>query len=163
MKRALSLACVALAAFGCGPAQLDEIVPVAASLQSLNVVQGAVLGGVGLGDAVMHLEDDNGGRFTVPVSVRAASAGALVDFSMRESAAGLQMRNAEVSTATDLFGTYDGAHYAVVLLIGYSGMFLENDAHVRLDVDALGFGLSLFAGHQWLTLAPAGDPVPLSE
>jgi hypothetical protein len=150
----------AVVAAGCdGPPLLVDVVPVAARLESDTRVDVGLIGSVGMGGGTMLITGDDGREFRVPVSTHGVGLGALIEMSGSEGVLELDLTDADVPRATDLFTHYEGARGEIVLAIGASYMELKSDFDVRLSGWLLGFGTSLWAGRQWIFIEPAGDPV----
>jgi hypothetical protein len=145
---------------GCGgPPLLAEIVPVSARLEGDKRIDVGMIGSVGLGGGTMIINDIDGASFRVPVSTHGVGLGAMLEMSGSEGVLEIDLSSGDVLRATDLFTHYEGSRGEIVLAIGASYLELESEFGARMSGWLLGFGTSIWAGHQWIFIEPAGDVV----
>ncbi len=155
-----ALAFLAVASSACGGSpSLVDIVPVAARLEIDKRVDVGVIGSVGVGGGTVLITSDDGREFRVPVTTHGVGLGAMIEMSGSQGVLEMDLSDANVPRATDLFTHYEGSRGEIVLAIGASFLELESEFDARLSGWLLGFGTSLWAGHQWIFIEPAGDPV----
>ncbi len=160
MRRALVPLVLALAT-GCGPVDFADVQVSQARLVSLSTLDVTVFGGLGGGDGRISLVDVDGNAFSGKVHVNVGTVGSMLELAI-ESFDGAQfdLGAAGTVTASDLLGGYEGSHDSAALLVGLCGYDLENDRHVRLEGGGGLAGFSLYAGHLWAEIEPAGDLEP---
>jgi hypothetical protein len=155
----IAAALLALTTSGCGgPPLLADIVPASARLESGKRVDVGVIGSVGVGGGTMIISDGDGTSFRVPVSMHGVGLGAMLEMSGSEGVLEIELGR-DVLRATDLFTHYEGSRGEIVLAIGASYLELESEFGARMSGWLLGFGTSIWAGHQWIFVEPAGDVV----
>jgi hypothetical protein len=157
----LTLGCACLAVTGCGSAgtTLEEIRPVQATLVDLTLLEGALLGGLGVGGGAVLMTGADGKRWRVPVRITTATVGTMMNLcAQRGGDFTFEFGGADIETARDVFGGYDGVRWGVFVIGGYGGFGFENEHHVVLTGGSLGVGIGFYVGHEWLSLEPTDDP-----
>jgi hypothetical protein len=154
-----ALLVAAFASSACSAPRLDDIFPQRARLRGASVVSVGMLGGAGLGAASLEVDEVDGTRWRVPVSIKTGSVGAIMELTTWGSDFDLDLTFADAPTGTELLGTYDGGYGNVSLLVGGMGLKLENEHGVTMAGTSISSGFSINAGHLWLGLEVGGDPV----
>jgi hypothetical protein len=159
----VALAGALLFALGCGPPKtLTEIIPQSARVDDITRIEAVLFGGLGFGGGDVILTEGNGDQWLVPVGLRTATVGAMIDVSAQRGGGDLNidLGHAQIEDARDVFGTFHGVRYSLVALGGVSGVDMENEAHVELWGFAYSVGIGMLLGHEWLTIEPNGEPEP---
>lgn len=154
------LALVLALAIGCGgPPLLADIQPVSAELVGDKRIDGGMIGSVGIGGGTLVIVDTEGTTFRVPVSTHSVGLGALMEMTASEGSLPISLAGSDVARGTDLLGHYEGSRGEIALTIGGSYFELENELGATMEGWMLSFGMSIWAGHQWIFIEPAGDVV----
>ena len=97
--------------------------------------------------------------FRVPVTTHGVGLGAMLEMSGSQGILEIDLVGADIVRGTDLFTHYEGSRGEIVLALGASYLELESEFGARMSGWMLGFGTSIWAGHQWLFIEPAGDVI----
>lgn len=154
------MALAVLVMSGCGgPPLLADIVPASARLEAEQRVDLGMIGSVGVGVGTMIITDASGSSFRVPVTTHGVGLGAMLEMSGSQGILEIDLVGSDIVRGTDLFTHYEGSRGEIVLALGASYLELESEFGARMSGWMLGFGTSIWAGHQWLFIEPAGDVI----
>jgi uncharacterized protein (TIGR03382 family) len=129
-----------------------------ADLDNISMNTFAVIGGGITGNATLQVVDDQGTLWSFPVTLRGATAGAVVEFSRTMdfgSYRALELPDQDL-TGDQLLGTYRGSGAGLALVAGGTGMDLVNPHDVVLDRSLLVMGVSAYAGSDWVNIQLGG-------
>lgn len=146
---------------GCGTEELvlADIIPASAFIDDMKRADIGMIGGVGVGGGTMTIVDINDTTFRVPIQCNGVSLGGLLLASGGDARLDVDLAGADVTSANELFGSYEGSRIEIVLTLGGGFFALENERHVGLSGWLIGGGISIWAGHQWLFVEATGAPV----
>jgi len=158
---------VLLALFGCRDVDAGFLADVEvhrAEIERFQVQTVAVIGGglFGRGDVVIEAVD--GQEYVVPVEVKGGTLGLGVDL-LPVGAVGralFELPDRRVM-GDELFGRYKGSSQPFVAMAGVEVHHLRNEYGVIIDEPALGLGIGVMVGGEWLTLRPRIDELPEFE
>lgn len=154
---------VPLASASCArPDDLAAIPVGTATLTDLVFAGMAVTAGGRAGTATLELEEPDGTPHFVPVTVRGAIVGLMMDvgFTDLEARADFDLSRVGDPHGDDLLGPYDGFVAEGGMLIGGAYHDLKNDRDARIELGgfAIDVGMSAIVGHEWLSIDVDTDP-----
>ncbi len=148
---------------GCAEgSRLDGVDVIEASITDVSLFRVGAVVGVETGEATLEVATAEGEMLEVPVSLTGPRLGLMLDLAggwgfidlpLLWVVDGIQEPDDNLIPGTDLLGTYQGAEYSAVALVGVHYMTVTNEAGVWMPLSTLELGVAGSANYLWLTVA----------
>lgn len=142
--------------------RLDEVEVVEAAITDVALFRVGALVGVETGEATLVVGTAEGETLEVPITLTGPRLGLILDIAggwgiidlpllWTSDEPGLPL------AGTDLLGTYQGAEYSGVALVGVHYGTLSNEAGVWMALNTIDLGVAGSANYLWLTMAEKAE------
>ncbi len=134
-------------------------------LEEFHLSSFAIVAGTLQGDARLEFVEPGGTAGSVPVHLGGGRVGVVLDLAWdaegHDGVVPIDLTEVEDPHVRDVMGSYDGSGSGGALVIGGSRRRLRNEAGAAFyEQHFVALGLSMFVGHEWLSVEPGGNDGP---